>query len=230
MALVTSGSQSAETESALERAYERRFAPGAEYRWRVWTLLTRQFFQHYVPPSAAVLELGCGWGEFINQITAARKFGMDLNPASGRRLAREVEFLHQDCSIRWPLADGALDVVFTSNFFEHLPDKASLSRTLAEAHRCLKPGGRIICLGPNIRFLHGEYWDFWDHYLPLTDRSLAEGLELSGFRMERCVPRFLPYTMARDRNPPLFLVRLYLALPLAWRFFGKQFLVVGARP
>jgi SAM-dependent methyltransferase len=219
-----------EQQQDLERGYERRFAGRADYRRRVWTILTRTFFQRYVPAGAAVLELGCGWGEFINQIGAARKLGMDLNPASRTRLNPDVEFLHQDCSERWPLEDGTLDTIFTSNFFEHLPDKSSLGRTLREALRCLKPGGRLICLGPNIRFLSGAYWDFWDHYLPLTDRSLTEGLELTGFRVERCVPRFLPYTMARDRNPPSWTLRVYLSMPVVWPLAGKQFLIVAAKP
>jgi SAM-dependent methyltransferase len=214
----------------LERGYERRFANRADYRRAVWALLTASFFQRFVPASGSVLELGCGWGEFITQIRAARKLGMDLNPASRARLGDDVEFLHQDCAERWPLDDASLDTVFTSNFFEHLPDKASLGRTLREAFRCLKPGGRLICLGPNIRVLAGAYWDFWDHYLPLTDRSLSEGLELTGFRIERAVPRFLPYTMARDRNPPLWTVALYIRLPVLWSIFGRQILVIAQRP
>jgi len=216
-------------QAELERGYERRFAPRADYRWRVWTLLTRDFFQRYVPAEGVVLELGCGWGEFINQIHARRKYGMDLNPASRARLGDGIEFLHQDCAAPWPLPDQTLDLIFTSNFFEHLPDKASLGRTLHEALRCLKPGGRIVCLGPNIRALPGAYWDFWDHYLPLSERSLAEGLELAGFEVTESIARFLPYTMARDRNPPLWTLSLYLKLPAAWRLFGKQFLVVAAR-
>lgn len=218
-----------EQQAELERGYARRFGDRADYRWRVWTLLTRSFFQRYIPPGGTVLELGCGWGEFINQIQAQRKYGMDLNPASRTRLAPGIEFLHQDCAERWPLDEGTLDTIFTSNFFEHLPDKSSLGRTLREAFRCLKPGGRLICLGPNIRALAGAYWDFWDHYLPLTERSLTEGLELAGFGIEECVARFLPYTMARNRNPPLWTVRVYLMLRPAWRLFGKQFLVIAVK-
>jgi len=214
----------------LEREYERRFASRQDYRWRVWTILIQRVFQRYVPGNGSVLELGCGWGEFINQVRAGRKFGMDLNPASGRRLEAGIEFLHQDCSQTWPLPDGTLDLVFTSNFFEHLPDKQALARTLREAHRCLKPGGRIACLGPNIRVLPGAYWDFWDHYLPLTELSLAEGLELAGFTIAESRARFLPYTMARERNPPLWMVSLYLRVPLVWRLLGRQFFVVGVRP
>jgi SAM-dependent methyltransferase len=219
-----------ELQDQLRREYDRRFAARQDYRYRVWTILTERFFQRYVDSTATVLELGCGWGEFINQIRAGAKYGMDLNPSSPSRLNADVEFLHQDCSQPWPLAEGSLDVVFTSNFFEHLPDKASLGRTLAESRRCLRSGGRIICLGPNIRALHGSYWDFWDHYLPLTERSLEEGLELAGFRIAECRGRFLPYTMSRERQAPLWAVSLYLKLPLLWGIVGRQFLVVAVKP
>lgn len=219
-----------ETLDDLGQEYRRRFAALAAYREAVWQVLTSRFFQGLVPPAAAVLDLGSGWGEFIRNIRATRKYAMDLNPEMPARVGPGVETLLQDCSRPWPLADGSLDVVFTSNFFEHLPDKDALRRTLQEALRCLKPGGRIICLGPNIRFLPGEYWDFWDHFLPLTERSLVEILSLTGFAVERAVARFLPYSMSQGFTPPVALVRLYLAMPWAWRFFGRQFLVVARRP
>jgi SAM-dependent methyltransferase len=177
-----------------------------------------------------VLDLGCGWGEFINQIVAQKKYGMDLNPASPGKLSREVTFLGQDCSEPWQLPDSHLDVVFTSNFFEHLPSKETLQRTLAEAFRCLKPNGRLICLGPNVKFLPGEYWDFWDHFLPLTELSLQEGLELAGFSVERKWARFLPYSMSQGFTPPLVFLRLYLRLRFIWPILGKQFLVLARRP
>jgi len=183
-----------------------------------------------VPPGSVVLDLGSGWGEFIRTIKAGRRIAMDMNPEMPARVGPGVETLLQDCAQPWPLADGSLDVVFTSNFFEHLPDKTALRRTLQQAIRCLRPGGRIICLGPNIRFLHGAYWDFWDHFLPLTDRSLVEILALAGFAVERAVPRFLPYSMSQGFTPPVPLIAAYLRLPLVWPIFGKQFLVVGRRP
>lgn len=214
----------------LEKTYQRRFSGMSAYRERVWSILTKDFFQRFIPEHGAVLDLGCGWGEFINQIQARRKFGMDLNPSTPQHLHPDVVLFHQDCSARWALEDRALDTVFTSNFFEHLPDKESLRRTLAEAFRCLKPGGRLICLGPNIKYLAGPYWDFWDHYLPLTELSLQEGLELVGFRVERSLDRFLPYTMAKGYTPPAWTLSLYIRMPLLWRWFGKQFLLVAVKP
>jgi hypothetical protein len=50
-----------------------------------------------------------------------------------------------------------------------------------------------------------------------------------GFDIDVCIDRFLPYTMANGRQYPTAFLRAYLKLPVAWRFFGKQFLVVGVR-
>jgi len=211
----------------LESIYRQRFTGRQEYRNRVWQVLIGSFFQKFVAVDASVLDLGCGYGEFINNVRCATKYGMDLNPTSRRMLAAGIRFLEQDCSTPWPLADHSLDVVFTSNFFEHLPDKPTLTATLTQAHRCLKPGGRLIAMGPNIKDLPGAYWDFYDHFLPLTEQSLSEGMRNRGFEIELCRSRFLPYTMVRAPEYPLMLLRIYLAMPWAWALFGRQFLVVG---
>lgn len=218
-----------EVKDELTREYALRFANQAQYRDAVWKVLTADFFQRFIPRDATLLDLGCGWGEFVNNIAAAKKYGMDLNPDAKKRVASDVELLEQDCSHEWPLIAESLDCVFTSNFFEHLRTKDDLRRTVRQIHRCLRHGGRLICIGPNIRCLPGAYWDFWDHYLPLTERSLREVLELLGFQIERCVARFLPYQMSGRRPTALPLVRLYLKLPLVWPIVGKQFLVIATK-
>jgi len=214
----------------LRSIYRLRFEKMRAYRARVWEVLIREKFQACVKPDDDVLDLGCGYGEFINQIRCGKKYGMDLNPDSRKNLAPDVELIEQDCSARWQFPDGTLDTVFTSNFFEHLPSKAALKATLDEAHRCLKPGGRIIAIGPNIKYLPGRYWDFWDHHLPLSEASLSEGLVSCGFIIRECVDRFLPYTMVDAREYPMFLISAYLRFPLAWKILGRQFLVSAVKP
>jgi len=59
---------------------------------------------------------------------------MDLNPDSRLLVDAGVMFIEQDCSEPWKVAAESLDVVFTSNFFEHLPDKQALRRTFEQAH------------------------------------------------------------------------------------------------
>ncbi len=214
----------------LQAIYQRRFtAANTAYRGRLWSVLVADFFQPMIAANAAVLDLGCGYGEFINHVSCGRRYAMDLNPSSAGRLQPDIKFLAQDCSHRWALPDASLDVVFTSNFFEHLPDKLALKLTLIEAARCLRPGGRLIALGPNIKFVQGAYWDFWDHFLCLTELSLAEALENNGYSVQRAIPRFLPYTTVNQPAFPMAFVRVYLRFPLLWPLFGRQFLVVAER-
>jgi SAM-dependent methyltransferase len=214
----------------LQKLYGARFARNLAYRRKVWNVLVSVFFQKYISHDSAVLDLGCGYGEFINTVRCGNKFAMDLNPDAPKYLDSTVQFLEQDCSSRWQLEDSSLQVVFTSNFFEHLGDKAALGKTLDEIFRCLAPGGKIIAMGPNIKYLPGKYWDFWDHYLPLTEKSLGEGLTSRGFQITECVAKFLPYTMVNQREYPAALLKLYLRFPLAWQILGKQFLVVASKP
>jgi SAM-dependent methyltransferase len=213
----------------LKNIYGRRFDEHIEYRDQVWKILTASFFSKYVSPTDTVLDLGCGYGEFINNIRCGHKIGMDMNPGAKEHLLPEIEFIEQDCSLPWAVPENSLDLIFTSNFFEHLPSKKTLSDTLLQAHRHLRPGGRIVALGPNVLFTGGAYWNFWDHHLPLTDNAIKEALEIQGFTVEECIARFLPYTMVNRRHSPTVLVNLYLRLPFLWKFFGKQFLVIGRK-
>ena len=98
------------------------------------------------------------------------------------------------------VASDSVDIVFCSNFFfEHLPDKAALETTLAEIRTVLRPGGRLLVLQPNIRLVGGAYWNFIDHHVALTDRSLAEACEISGFTVQEVIPRSWP---VHDPEPP----------------------------
>jgi len=211
----------------LAKIYRTRFSGRDSYRRSVWKQIIAQLLSPWIPSDGRILDLGAGHGEFINQATTSgRLFAMDLNPDTGRFLGPRVTFLRQNCSSPWKIPPRSLDLVFTSNFFEHLPDKECLMKTLLQAFRALRPGGRLVALGPNIRLLPGAYWDFWDHYLPLTERSLAEAGKLAGFRVEQAVAATLPYSMSQEFQPPVWAVRLYLSFPFLWHFLGKQFLVV----
>lgn len=214
----------------LEKIYKRRFASTAEYRNRVWKILCRDFFSKYISKDSHVLDLGCGYGEFINNITAQEKYGMDLNPATRQFLDSNIHFFEQDCSAAWPINEGSLDCVFTSNFFEHLPNKTSLKKSLEQAFRALKSGGVLIAMGPNSNVLHGAYWDFYDHHVILSEKSLAEALEVSGFKVLVNHRKFLPYTLVKSKPVPDLLIKVYLKWKLAWRLKGKQFLVIATKP
>jgi SAM-dependent methyltransferase len=213
----------------LKRIYDTRFSGKTDYRTQIWRVLAPYFGQWFLS-SGTVLDLGAGYCEFVNNAAARVKYATDLNPDTRLRAAPGVTVLEQDCSEPWPLPEGELDAVFTSNFLEHLPNKSAVSAVLSNAFECLKPGGRFIAMGPNIKYVPGAYWDFFDHYVELTELSLSEALSNNGFQIEKQVARFLPYTMSRGRQYPAWVLRLYLTLPAAWPMFGKQFLVIGQKP
>jgi SAM-dependent methyltransferase len=211
--------------------YDQRFSAAERTaKARLWAVLCKDFLQRYVAAGDAVLDLGAGFCEFINHIGAARKFALDVGEQVRRHAAADVQVhigpVHE---LGW-LADGTVDVVFASNLFEHLPSKDLLLTTLAEVHRVLRSGGRLLVLMPNIRFAYREYWDFLDHHLPLSDRSIVEALQLTGFAVREVRPRFLPYTTKSAAPQWPWLVRLYLRCPPLHRVFGKQMFVVGAKP
>jgi hypothetical protein len=121
-------------------------------------------------------------------------------------------------------------VVFASNFFEHLASKRVLLDTLLEVKRVLCRGGRLLVLQPNIRVLGGQYWDFIDHNIPLTDRSLVELLHLVEMDVTESRGRFLPFTTKSSLPRFPLMVRLYLMLPFVHWIFGGQAFVVGVKP
>lgn len=213
----------------LQRVYEARFEGRLDYRNNVWRILVRDYFQQWIRPDDAVLDLGAGYGEFVNNIQCGKKYAMDLNPDTAKQVNTGVELLAQDCSKPWPLRDNSLNVVFTSNFFEHLPDVQTLARTLTEVRRCLKYDGILIAMGPNITYAGKAYWNVVDHRLALSEQSLAKTLVSQGFSIKKCIARFLPFTMSEGFQYPTFFVAAYLRLPLAWCIFGKQFLVIGSK-
>jgi SAM-dependent methyltransferase len=215
----------------LEAIYRNRFDDRELSNKRtLWAVLVKDFFQKYVAPDGTVLDLGAGNCEFINEVRAGRRIAVDLNPDTVAFAAPGVEILTTRSDQMGEVADETVDTVFTSNFFEHLPTKADLRNTLAECRRVTRPGGLIVVLMPNIRYLPGRYWDYLDHHLPLTHLSVSEALELAGYEVVHQRGKFLPYTVkdAKFEVRPS-MVRAYLRLPFAWRILGRQMLVVGRR-
>lgn len=215
---------------ALSHLYRERFTDDDRaFKEKAWRVLCERFFQRYVGSDDTVLDVGAGHCEFINAIRCGEKIAIDLNPDIVA-FAREAEALIGSSTDMAAIRDGSVDVAFSSNFLEHLPSKEDVLKTLSECYRVLRPQGTLIVLMPNIRYLNGRYWDYFDHHIPLTHHSLVEALTLSGFSPMSVVPRFLPYTVKQRALPKsLLLLRIYLRARFLWPLFGRQMLVVAKR-
>lgn len=196
----------------------------------IWKVLCKNFFKKFIKQTDTVIDVACGYGEFTNNVSADVKIAVDLNPDSKSFLDADVEFHQCRATEIGTVLKNKGDVIFTSNFLEHLPNKDVLDLFLDQVMMALKPGGKFIVLGPNLRYLPGEYWDFYDHHLGLTHLSLAEALKLKGFVIKTNISRFLPYTTQGGLPTHPILVWLYLKLPLVWKILGKQFFIVAQKP
>jgi SAM-dependent methyltransferase len=218
-------------EAAVGRLYRCR-VPDRELAQRaaVWRVLCRAWLSRYIPKQGRLLDVAAGYCEFINNVEAAERVAIDLNPETKRHAAPGV-IVHEIAAER--LGDRVrpsyFDTAFVSNFLEHCRSRSAVLAVLRAVAIALKPGGRVLILGPNFRFVYRRYFDYFDHYLPLTEKSVVEALQLVGFAPEVVLPKTLPFTF-RSRLPRWpWLVRAYLRLPWLWRVFGAQFFVVAKK-
>jgi SAM-dependent methyltransferase len=136
---------------SLERQNEWRERYRAERPgWRPATELFAARVRAALPPGGRWLDLGCGRGGLVEQLThpPALTFGIDPDLASLREhrlpaLARAVSVSND-----LPFGDKAFDVVTAAWLLEHLSDPPA---TFAAVVRVLRPGGAFVFITPNAR-------------------------------------------------------------------------------
>lgn len=202
-----------------------RFAPDPR-RDVLWRTLWRHYFSSRIDTSDCVLDLGSGYGSFINQVVAKRRIAVDAWPELAAHLAPGIEAVVGDVTELGFLEDGVVDFAFASNLFEHLP-QAAFAKVLEGLRTKFSPRGTLTLLQPNYRYAYREYFDDYTHIAIYSHVSLADFLSAQGWEVLEVRPRFLPLTI-KSRLPvhPL-LIRAYLASPI--KPGGKQMLI-HARP
>jgi SAM-dependent methyltransferase len=213
----------------LDEVYAQRFDDeDARRKNELWRVIC-DYLQRYVPRDGVVLDLACDRGDFIRNIDARERWACDVRNVA-QYLPEPISFVQTDgLAIAETLPTGHFDLVFMSNYLEHLQSGEEVVEQLRAVARVLKPGGRAMVLQPNIRLAGPAYWDFIDHKVALTEKSLAEAAELAGFRTDTLITRFLPYTTKGRLPVSRSLATIYLRLPPLWRVFGRQTLYVGSQ-
>ena len=194
-----------------------------------WAPICR-YLESHMPVKGATLDLGAGFCHFINNVRSTERYAVDINEENLLRHASpEVRVITSSGHRLSRIPDSSLDNVFASNVYEHFQTREDVLESFHEVYRVLREGGRFIILQPNFAYCARQYFDFFDHRLAFTHRSMSEGLESASFKLIRVVDRFLPFTSKSRLPKATWLVELYLKIPLAWRVFGVQMLIVAEK-
>jgi SAM-dependent methyltransferase len=213
------------TERMKEGARRSMRLPFDSRREVVWRALWKFHFSKYVDPSHCVLELGCGYAHFINNVKAKQRIAIDSWPGFVQHLADGVEGHVGSVSDLSFLSDHSVDFAFASNLFEHLT-MDDFSLVLDQLRRKLTKTGVLALLQPNYRYAYKEYFDDFTHITVYSHESLCDFLEINAFGIVDCIPRFMPLTVKHRRMViSESLIRLYLKMPV--KPLGKQMLVVA---
>lgn len=199
--------------------------PFLESRRAVWREIVRYILRD-AKALNAVVELGAGYCDFINQVPAKHRTAFDLNPEMRDFADADVDWRNEDARAIGSLPPDSLDFVFASNFFEHL-DAEDGSEVLERTRTRLAEQGRIALLQPNHRRCAEHYFDDPTHVSIYDDQNVVPWLEAHGYRVVRLIPGLLPFSM-KSRAPKWpFLVRCYLNSPI--RPLSAQMYVVAER-
>lgn len=193
-------------------------------RTGVWRALWHYFFRHRIRPDDCVLDLGAGYGDFVNSTNARRRIAVDTWAGMKDHLAEGVEAIIGRADQLDAIEDGAVDYAFASNLFEHI-SQDDLTRVLASLERVLSAKGRLTILQPNYRYAYREYFDDYTHVSVYSHESLPDFLRAHGWDVLEVHPRFLPLSVKSRLPTASFLIGLYLRMP--FRPLGKQMLVVA---
>lgn len=179
----------------------------AAYQGSDITRRRRASFDALAPqPGERILDLGCGPGFLTQELARAvgpqgAVVGLDPSPDMRKtaedRCRAEVNVRILDGAAEAiPLGDGHVDKAVSVQVFEYLND---LDGPLAELHRVIRPGGRVV--------ISDMHWDTlvwrsddparmgrmvaaWDDHLAdrVVPEALPERLSKAGFRDIRSVP------------------------------------------
>src|SRR6478736_1115422 len=149
----------------------RQLVPGRS--WAAWARALGLLL-----PAVDVADLGCGEGylaieagRWARRVTAVDRSADVLargKQLAARRRVRNIVWKRGELE-QLPLADATIDIALLSQALHHA---AQPDRALSEAHRILRPGGRVLVL--DLR-QHGESWvrpQLGDAWLGFSDEEL----------------------------------------------------------
>jgi SAM-dependent methyltransferase len=159
-------------------------------RWYFWFVARRALIAalaaRYAPTASRFIEIGCGSGNVINALTAARAWdrviGTDLHPKglslARSRLPASVELLQVDAR-RIPFRN-AFDLAGAFDVLEHIAED---ELAIAQIHGVLVDGGVLIATVPQHRSLWSHADEAAHHVRRYQAGELEARLSDAGFQI-----------------------------------------------
>jgi len=165
-----------------------------------------------------ILDVGCGAQPFRSLVNPLATYqGIDTAEAKAHFGYEMPDTCYFSGDV-WPVADQSVDVVLCTETLEHVLDSRQF---LAEAHRCLIPGGMLILTVPFSARWHFIPYDYWR----FTPSSLNYLLGTMGFNRVRVYARGGALTVACYKAMALI---LWVLVPQnVSRFTGLLYRALG---
>jgi SAM-dependent methyltransferase len=157
--------------------YDPKRTPQTAYPSQLIAYLMQRF---ELKPGMALLEVGCGRGDFLRAFQGAglKCQGVDRE-ASAQGLAGGIPV--SACNIeseRLPFGDATFDVVYHKSVLEHVYSPKNL---MEETRRVLKPGGKCIILTPDWVSQMRVFYEDITHCRPYDINAMRDALVMYGF-------------------------------------------------
>jgi SAM-dependent methyltransferase len=177
------------------------------YHWCLSAFYNRKYEQPHrligahLRPTDHAVDIGCGDGRraalllpFVRRVCGVDHQERPLRFARLLVDSDRLELVRHDVAGGLPFRSETVDVVTAFEFIEHVPLSAA-RLVLADAHRALRPGGRLILTTPNRRSLHNRVWGHRlnpKHCYEVSLPELRELVESTGFEVLALTGVYLP--------------------------------------
>jgi len=192
-------------------------------RIKVWKAIS-EYLQRFISPKDAILEIGAGYCDFINQIQGEKKYAVDIDAHSKLYCNKDISFIKSsifDINIQ-----EKFNIIFASNFFEHFTIN-EVEVILSKLYNLLHDDGTLILIQPNYYYCYKNYWDDYTHKTVFSHHNLPDLLQANNFKTIFLKKRFIPFSFKSKLPTSYFLTKLYLYSPI--KPFGKQLLLIAKK-
>jgi SAM-dependent methyltransferase len=168
----------------------------------VWNDISELVAEHLPDQRRKVVDVGCGAQPYRSLLPGHVEYvGIDIAEAGARFGYEAPDTVYFD-GVTWPTQAENADLLLCTEALEHVLDPAAF---LAEAFRCLRPGGTLLATVPFAARWHFIPFDYWR----FTPSGLERLLEAAGFRDVNVWARGNALTVACYKGMALFLPLLF---------------------